>query len=116
MSEKKLRDSLAELVDMLDRAGYVSTQEWLDGEERARKALAEAGEPEMVRLLQRITKPAYEVVDEHGQVWWTMPKEVLDRIFAEFGYILPEAGDDHRTLHHNRFLGWLHLCSRNPFR
>jgi hypothetical protein len=102
MSEKKLRDSLAELVDMLDRAGYVSTQEWLDGEERARKALAEAGEPEMVRLLLMLhalegtNRGFAEYYEEQGHYIVAKQKtiradtylHIKDIIQDEFGYKL----------------------------
>jgi uncharacterized protein HemY len=106
MSEKKLRDSLAELVDMLDRAGYVSTQEWLDGEERARKALAEAGEPEMVQLLRWVIEQRRKCLHrEKESVHYSWDKAIKFGHYAEafslvrkelehtFGYTLPEVGE-----------------------
>jgi len=59
-----------------------------------KKALAEAGsKTEIERLLEKITNPVYEVIDEHGEIWWTMPKKVLFGIFAGFGYTLKEQED-----------------------
>ena len=83
MSEKTWEEELDELdVAELDR---------LEAEEQA---LAEAGsKTEIERLLEKITNPVYEVIDEHGEIWWTMPREVLFGIFAGFGYTLKEQED-----------------------
>lgn len=94
-SEKQLREALqliqAEYKFMLDdsavteitKPSWIRFGKWVY--EQTQEALAASETTDLDRLVEALTKPAYEVVDEHGDVWWTMPKEIFDNIADEFG-------------------------------
>ena len=96
-AEEKLRDALEQIesyADVQAEQRLIGRGAWEWVAFRAQQALAESGsKTEIERLLEKITNPVYEVIDEHGEIWWTMPKKVLFGIFAGFGYTLKEQED-----------------------
>ena len=101
MNEKKLRDALevyasedkwqSQLWPCWEPRSNVFRRCDVHGYELAQKALAEAGEPEMMRLLRWLKKTMRANYIYGGRIAYY--QEVIKHIEQEFGYKLEDYGD-----------------------
>lgn len=82
---KHLKEAAAEIAaaheqDKAD-ALEVQNQAWQTIEADLNVQLLER-EAQLTQMRGALTDSSYEVVDEHDEHWWTMPKKILDEILA----------------------------------